>query len=122
METKTIYISGKISGDPFYKDKFKRAKEQLLNDPKVNWIVINPAELPEGFTYEQYMRIDNALLKECDAIFMLRDWYESPGAGKEFLLANRLCKDIIYQELFEHQAAQRVIAEMERREQYGNKK
>lgn len=79
METKTIYISGKISGDPFYKDKFKRAKEQLLNDPKVNWIVINPAELPDGFTYEQYMRIDIALLTECDAIFMLRDWHDKNG-------------------------------------------
>lgn len=122
METKTIYISGKITGDPFFRSKFKRAKDQLLNDPNINWIVVNPAELPDGFTYEQYMRIDNALLKECDAIFMLRDWHESPGAGKEFILANRLCKDIIYQELFEHQAAQRVIAEMERREHYGNKK
>lgn len=122
METKTIYISGKISGDPFYKDKFKRAKEQLLNDPKINWVVINPAELPDGFTYNQYTRIGIALLSECDAIFMLRDWHDSKGAAKEFFFANRLCKDIIYQEQYEHQAAQRVIAEMERREHYGNKK
>ena len=42
-----IYISGKIAGDPDYKEKFARAAAQL---ERLGATVINPATAPEGLT------------------------------------------------------------------------
>ena len=87
---RTVYIAGKISGDPNYKEKFAAAQNKL---EAVGCIVLNPAWLPsEGFEYEAYMRISTAMLMECEEVCFLPDWISSCGAHREFVLACRLGK------------------------------
>ena len=66
-----IYIAGKITGDPGYRDKFAAAEIQL------GWqghTVLNPAELPSGMSREDYMRICFAMIDVADAVVFLPDW------------------------------------------------
>lgn len=49
-----VYIAGKISGDSTYREKFQRAQKALEGE---GFIVLNPAELPEGMLASDY---DNA--------------------------------------------------------------
>lgn len=65
-----IYIAGKINGDPNYQQKFENVAKQLTEQGHV---VLNPALLPKGLEYEQYMSIGFAMIKECDAIYLLSD-------------------------------------------------
>lgn len=78
MQKKTLYLAGKITGDPFYRSKFYEAQKKLEDG---GFIVVNPALLPsEGFTWEAYMRMSGAMLTECAEICFLPDWKESKGA------------------------------------------
>lgn len=89
-----IYISGKITGDENYKQKFAEA-EKILEEQGHE--VINPARVAEALpelTYQQYLDIDYLLIEYCDAIYMLEDWIESKGARAEYGLAIRLHKEI----------------------------
>ena len=79
-----IYIAGRISGDPGYKSKFKKA-ENVLRETGLD--VMNPAILPESLTREQAMPICMELLKCCDSICLLDDWYTSIGAREEMRAA-----------------------------------
>ena len=45
MQKKTVYLAGKITGDPFYRSKFYEAQKKL---EKGGFIVVNPALLPSG--------------------------------------------------------------------------
>lgn len=78
-----VYISGKITGDDKYKEKFALA-ESALN--LQGYKTINPARIDLGpdATWEQYMELDLYLLGACDAIYMLTDWTESRGASAEW--------------------------------------
>ena len=50
MSKPTVYIAGKITGDPDYRAKFEHAAEVLTS---VGYTVLSPAILPsEGFEYE----------------------------------------------------------------------
>ena len=91
-----IYISGAITGDSNYKEKFEKAKKDL---EARGYHVINPAEfdLPEGATWEDYMKQDLALLLKCDGIYMLKDWKQSRGAKLEHDLAEILGLQIQYE-------------------------
>lgn len=75
-----IYIAGKITGDPNYKEKFDIAATSLELQ---GHIVLNPAELPEGMLPADYMRICYAMLDTADAIYLLKDWHSSSGASIE---------------------------------------
>ena len=89
----TVYIAGKITGDPEYRAKFAHAQEMLK---KQGYIVINPAVLPSvGFDWGACMRIASAMLDECDAVYFLPDWMESKGARIEYQRAKRLRKRIL---------------------------
>lgn len=78
-----VYISGKITGNPYYKDDFKEAEEELRefgHEP------VNPAAVyDEGncSTYKDCIDHDLELLATCDAIYMLRGWRKSAGARLE---------------------------------------
>lgn len=43
MQKKTVYLAGKITGDPFYRSKFYEAQKKLEEG---GFIVVNPALLP----------------------------------------------------------------------------
>ena len=90
-----VYLSGKITGDPNYKAKFSSMTDELLS---YGYTVFNPAVLPDGFEYEDYMTLDLQILSKCDAIFLLRDWRNSPGAKREYEEAARLGLRILTEE------------------------
>lgn len=78
QEKRTLYLAGKITGDPYYFTKFYNAQKKLEEG---GFIVVNPALLPaEGFTWEAYMRMSGAMLAECAEVCFLPDWKESKAA------------------------------------------
>lgn len=89
-----IYIAGKITGFEGYKEKFNEAEECLKGR---GHICINPSVLPGGFEQNEYLNICFAMIEVCDAIYMLDNWKDSPGARKEIDFARKLDKKIIYQ-------------------------
>jgi len=102
---KKIYISGKITGDPNYRDKFNRADIELTKNNDC-W-TYNPIFLAEyleyltGSTedlkYSDYLKYDLEFLLKCDAIFMLADWKESEGAKLKHKIAEMIGLEILYQ-------------------------
>ena len=91
-----IYIAGKITGEENYRQKFKAAQDELEARGQR---VMNPAILPPGFDYEDYMRICFAMIDVCDAVYFLADWRDSPGATREHEYASRLGKVIEHEEV-----------------------
>lgn len=81
MQKETVYLAGRITGDPYYRSKFYAAQSAL---EEAGFAVVNPATLPEGFSWEVYMRMTGAMLKECSAVCFLPDWTESRGAKYEY--------------------------------------
>ena len=92
-----IYISGPITGDPNYKEKFDKAETSLNN----NYDVVNPTKVvpfDENKTWSDYMREDIKVLLECNAIYMMKGWQKSKGATLEFIIAKHLDMTIIYED------------------------
>lgn len=87
-----IYIAGKITGDSNYREKFEKAENWAL---KEGYEPINPARLnlPESCTWDECMSVTLKMLELADAIYLLLDWRESPGACTEYGYA--LAKDMI---------------------------
>lgn len=75
-----IYIAGKITGDPNYREKFQKAKNAL---EAKGYTVLTPSVLPGGMTPADYMRICFAMIDSADAVFFLHDWASSKGARLE---------------------------------------
>lgn len=88
----TIYIAGKITGDPDYKAKFARAEKALTS---INWIVLNPAVHPEGLPRDAYMHIDMAMIDVADMIYFLPDWEDSEGARLEMQYVKYQSRDYV---------------------------
>lgn len=77
-----VYLSGKITGDENYKEKFANAESCLRN---IGHSVMNPANLnsyPE-FSWEDYMEICIAMLKVCDAVYVIDGENDSRGVKLE---------------------------------------
>lgn len=89
-----IYIAGPITGRPDYIERFCRAYLDLEAE---GWIILNPADLPEGMPADRYMPICLAMLQQADAVYMLEGWEESAGASIEWTLAKYQGKRVIYQ-------------------------
>lgn len=96
--SKRIYISGAITGDKDYLEKFTSIEKSLT---KRGFKVINPAKLagimPSDATHEDYMTVCVSLLHLCDAIYVLKDWVKSEGAKEEIEVAKKLRIKIYYQ-------------------------
>lgn len=88
------YIAGKITGYKNYKAKFQEAVIVLES---AGYKVMNPAVLPEGFEFEEYMKICFAMIDACCVVYMLDNWKDSRGANLEHLYAEATKKPIIYQ-------------------------
>lgn len=88
------YVAGKINGDPNYRIKFRRAQNKLED---MGYIVLNPAELPEGMGYNTYLPICISMLEAASIVYMLNDWENSKGAKTEHAYAVAQQKSIIYQ-------------------------
>ena len=101
-----VYIAGKITGEPVNEcvEKFKLAQDTIRGFCKLqNWAenhVVTPFDLPGitfGISHHKAMEICLEALKECDIIYMLNDWKDSPGARMEHELALKSNKEIMYQ-------------------------
>lgn len=76
-----VYLAGKISGDPDYREKFAEAAQRIREN--IGAVVISPAVTPEGLSKADYMRICLAMLDSADEVVFLPDWQDSPGAKLE---------------------------------------
>lgn len=89
-----IYLSGPISNDPDYIQKFMDADRTLHSR---GYQVVNPAELyrvlPTDATYEEIMQIDLQLMELCETLVQLPGWEKSLGCNREYGYA--LAKDMI---------------------------
>lgn len=101
-----VYISGKIGEEipsPETIAKFKRAEMKLRSR---EYEVFNPTTSGLGAHaeslackngtsfYEEIMFLDLQELKKCDAVLVLPDWRNSPGAKTEVMWAKALKKPI----------------------------
>lgn len=93
-----VYISGPITKDKNFYNKFKEAEQRLK---EAGYEVINPAKigllLPKSFTHGDYMDIDYALLQKCDCIYMLKGYNASIGAKNELNYAKEHGIKVLYQ-------------------------
>jgi len=74
---------------------FHAAAERLA---AAGWAVFNPAENFGGrkdLPREEYLRLDLAMLTQCDAITLLPGWEDSRGAKLEYLVACELGCEVI---------------------------
>jgi len=83
---KRIYISGKITGDPDYKDKFAACARDL---EKAGYAVANPAVITDE-SWDRAMRKALKMMLDCDGVALLPDWMDSRGARIEKELADNL--------------------------------
>ena len=108
-----IYIAGKMGEKRLSEatiEKFARAEKQLRSD---GWgYVQNPASDSFQECLQDYLSLckgkhseeadillfDLDLLAQCEAVFMLRDWQDSPGATTEHSFAKAIGLKIIYEE------------------------
>jgi hypothetical protein len=58
---------------------------------------MNPAVLPEGFEWEDYMAICIPMLTCCEYIVMLDGWQKSQGARVELIEAVKQHKIIVFE-------------------------
>lgn len=94
-----VYISGPMTGVKGYHREFAKAEEKLR---LMGHDAVNPARIADiirtELKHEEWLNIDVALLKVCDAIYMLKNWQESRGANREFGYAMGAGLKIIYEE------------------------
>lgn len=89
-----IYIAGKITGDPQFKEKFAWAQKQL---EEKGHTVLNPATLPEGMKPADYMKMCLVMIDRADRVYFLEDYAESRGAMMEQAYCDYTGKERVYQ-------------------------
>ena len=101
-----IYVAGPMTGLPNNGyDAFDRKTAQLN---EAGWLVVSPADMDREaglspnreFTRADYMqaaRRDLAIIKTCDALYMLDGYEQSPGGCWEWAYAKELGLTIYYE-------------------------
>ena len=93
---KRIYIAGPMTGYPgLNKLAFCRMEQELS---KYDLIVLNPAVLPHGLDYDEYMHMCKAMIDVAAYVVFLHGWEHSRGAKEEYLYALNRGKEIIYED------------------------
>jgi len=92
-----LYISGPISIDPHFPERFSAAETELVER---GYVVLNPARLSIAFpllTEKEYMRLSIDLIGMAHGIYMLDGWEMSEGAKAEFALAKKYGIPVFYE-------------------------
>ena len=92
-----LYISGPISGDPNFAERFAAADVELSDR---GYDVLNPAHLSAAYpnlTEKEYMRLSIDLIGMADGIYMLEGWQYSNGATMEWWWAKKCGLRICYE-------------------------
>lgn len=88
-----IYISGAMTSDPDHPDHFHRT---ALAIRKEGYDVISPTCLPAGLDWADYMHVDFALIDVSDAVYLMHNWQDSPGAVAEKEYAELTGKRVLH--------------------------
>lgn len=89
-----IYIAGKITDNPEYKNQFGEAENVLI---KQGHAVMNPSILPPGFEHYEYMKVCYSMIDVCEGVYFLENWQDSKGAKMEHEYASAGSKKMVYQ-------------------------
>ena len=80
-----IYLSGPMTGMPDEnRPAFMRAARKLRD---AGFTVTNPADLPEGWTWDEYMARAMMDLAKCEGVALMPGSWHSKGARREIALA-----------------------------------
>lgn len=100
IRLKKCYIAGKIGDLPIeeFTRNFETAKDEVN---ELGYYPISPLELPHahGKTWIEYMKEDLIALLDCDAVYCLRNWRDSPGARIEIQTALSLGLTVHHQQM-----------------------
>lgn len=88
-----LYIAGKITDNPGYKEQFAEAEKALREQGHTT---MNPAVLPEGFEHHEYMKICFSMIDVCEGLYLLDNWQDSKGAKMELEYAIPKGKTIVF--------------------------
>ena len=88
---KIAYISGAITEEPDYRDRFVYAENYL---EKSGYVVLNPAVLPVGMAHGKYLPINDAMISVCDEVFLIPNWEDSAGVAHEIETAKSLGRPV----------------------------
>jgi len=92
-----VYIAGKITGDPKYREKFDAGVLHVIGLGWEPGKVVNPVnECQADWRWSRCMVRCLRLMSGCEWVAMLPDWRESRGARIEHAVANCLGKSVIY--------------------------
>lgn len=82
------YLSGSVTNDPDFRDKFDYAEFQLKNR---GYKVLNPVKHEkDGKEWSYYLRKDLRKLTRCQGIILIDGWENSKGALLELKVAQEL--------------------------------
>jgi len=88
-----IYLSGPMTGIPGEnRAAFNAAAKKLR---AAGFVVVNPAELPKGWSWERYMQQAMVDLAPCEGVALLPGSWQSKGARKEIAAALLMNKQIM---------------------------
>lgn len=83
-----VYISGRITGDANYRDKFLDAEKRLRG---AGYSPVKPAAfVPDAEDWNGAMRAVLRLMLRCGGVALLPDWRQSKGAMIEARLAHEV--------------------------------
>ena len=99
-----IYISGAMTSDPNYREKFEAAEEWICKK-FANAEVVNPARLsreleesrgakPDSLPRAEYLKRDIKALIECDSLMAIPGFEKSAGAMLEMNIALALRQSV----------------------------
>ena len=91
LEGKIVFIAGAITGVTDYKEQFTSAEKNLQEQGAT---VINPAVLPSGLKWADYLRITKEMLQCADVVYVLPCWANSKGVLEELEVARKLDKEM----------------------------
>ena len=75
-------------------EKFAKAKSDIESKIK-DAVILTPLMINVPLDYEDYMKIDFAMVEIADILILLPDWTESAGAKREKEFAESLKKKIV---------------------------